>query len=73
VDGEEDIHGEWTGSPGEPNDHGDPHLTLPMRLEMLTNRCFIRMPERWFEECFEYVTYQEPKEATPEDGAREIP
>ena len=30
VDGEADIHEEWTGSPGEPNNHGDPSLTLTM-------------------------------------------
>ncbi|HEY7093646.1 MAG TPA: hypothetical protein VH393_10725 [Ktedonobacterales bacterium] len=69
VDGEEDIHEEWTGSPGEPNDHGDPRLTLPMRIELLTNRCFIRTPERFFSEGFDNVTYQEPKEATLDAGA----
>jgi hypothetical protein len=64
VDGEADVHDEWTGTAGGPNDHGDPSLTLPMRIELLTNRCFIRTPERWYNEDFEHVTYQEPKGAT---------
>jgi hypothetical protein len=64
VDGEDDIREERTGAPGEPNDHGDPHLTLPIRIELLTNRCFIRTPERWFEEYFENVTYHESRGAT---------
>lgn len=61
VDGEIDIHDESTGAPGEPNDHGDPHLTLPMRIELLTYRCFVRTPERSYNEDFDDVTYQEPK------------
>lgn len=61
VDGEFDIHDESTGAPGEPNDHGDPHLTLPMRIELLTNRCFIRTPERFYDDFFDDVTYQELK------------
>lgn len=60
VDGTIDIHDESTGTPGEPNDHGDPHLTLPMRIELLTHRCFIRTPERSYNEDFDDVTYREP-------------
>jgi hypothetical protein len=61
VDGEIDVHEEWTGAPGDPNRHGDPPLTLPMRIELLTHRCFIRTPERFYHEDFDAVTYQEPK------------
>jgi hypothetical protein len=61
VDGDIDIHDEGTGAPGEPNRHGDPHLTLPMRIELLTHRCFVRTPERFYNEEFDDVTYQEPK------------
>lgn len=61
VDGVVDIHDESTGAPGEPNRHGDPHLTLASRIELLTHRCFIRTPERSYNEDFADVTYQEPK------------
>ena len=61
VDGVIDILDERTGEPGEPNRSGDPHLTLPMRIELLTHRCFIRTPERFYDEYFNEVTYREPK------------
>jgi hypothetical protein len=61
VDEQIDIDDESTGAPGEPNRTGDPHLTLPMRIELLTHRCFIRTPERFYNEDFDAVTYQEPK------------
>lgn len=61
VDGRIDIHDESTGSPEEPNHYGDPHLALPMRIELLTHRCFIRTPERSYDEYFDDVTYREPK------------
>jgi hypothetical protein len=63
VDGDCDVHEEFTGSPGGPNNKGV-HLTLPMRIELLTNRCFIRTPERWSDEDFDNITYEEPKVAT---------
>lgn len=61
VDGAIDIHDEDTGAPGAPIQEGDPHLTLPMRIELLTHRCFIRTPERSYDEGFDEVTYHEPK------------
>ncbi len=61
VDGEIDIHDESTGARGEPNHRRGPHLTLPMRIELLTHRCFIRTSERSYGEDFDDVTYREPK------------
>ncbi len=61
VDGYIDVHDASVGEPGEPNRDEDPHLTLPMCIELLTNRCFIRTPERSYDEGFGDVTYREPR------------
>lgn len=52
VDGEVDIH--------QP-DATDSGLSLPSSIELLTNRCFIVTPERYYDEDFSFVTYREPK------------
>jgi hypothetical protein len=61
VDGDIDIHDESTGGPGYPNRYRDPHLTLASRIELLTHRCFICTPERFYNEEFGDVTHREPK------------
>lgn len=61
VDGGIDIQDDSTGAPGYPYREGDHHLTLPMRIELVTNRCFIRTTERSYIEDFDDVTYREPK------------
>lgn len=61
VDGGRDIHAETIEVSSEPNEMSNPLLTLPMRIELLTNRCFIRTPERSFDEYYDDVTYREPK------------
>ena len=60
VNGQIDIHDDEIGDPG-PYHAEDPELTLPMRIELLTNRCFIRTPERSYNEDFDAVTYREPR------------
>lgn len=64
VDGYVDVHDESTEEPGEPggaNAEGDPDLTLSMRIELLTNRCFISNSERHYIEDLDDVTYREPR------------
>lgn len=61
VDGEVDIHDDRYGAPGSPYHVGDSQLTLAMRIELLTNRCFVRTPERFYNEDFDLITYREPR------------
>jgi hypothetical protein len=56
VDGEYDIHEE---ARDEYLNGDSPHLTLPQRIELLTNRCFIITPERFYDEEFWSISYRE--------------
>lgn len=58
VDGDFDIHEEVRA---EYRNGEEPVLTLPQRIELLTNRCFILTPERFYHEEFWDVCYREPR------------
>jgi hypothetical protein len=61
VDGDLDVHDERTRGPGYPPVDGDDPLGVASRIELLTHRCFVRTPERFYNEDFDDVTYQEPR------------
>lgn len=58
VDGAYDIHEDALAAYGN---GGEPDLTLPQRSELLTNRCFIVTPERFYHEEFWDICYREPR------------
>ena len=59
VDGGIDIHDyEWST---EQSSDDNPNLTLPQRIELLTNRCFIITPERFYDEELWDIHYREPR------------
>ena len=51
VDGEVDVH----------DDAADSELALPLRIELLTHRCFVVTPERFYDEDLTDATYREPR------------
>lgn len=64
VDGDFDIHEDDKFAETDPYslgpEHYNPDLTLPQRIELLTNRCFIFTPERYFDEFLD-ARYREPR------------
>lgn len=52
VDGEVDMHHPDATEPG---------LSLASRIELLTHRCFVVTPERFYDEEFGLVSYREPR------------
>jgi hypothetical protein len=68
VDGEADIHagGYYLDDYGDVDTEegsDDPYNTLPVRIELLTQRCFIITPERAGQEYPYSLTYREPRQA----------
>lgn len=65
VDGEDDIHEDDKFTETDPfvlkRGLCNPDLTLPQRIELLTNRCFIITPEREFDEFLDNARYREPR------------
>jgi hypothetical protein len=51
IDGAVDVHDDAT----------QPDLPLSARIELLTNRCFIVTPERFYDEDLSVATYREPR------------
>lgn len=65
VDGEDDIYEDEKFAETDPYNLGpeyhNPDLTPPQRIELLTNRCFIITPERWFDEFLDNARYREAR------------
>jgi hypothetical protein len=62
VDGDLDVHDDQTaGGRAYPPVDGDVALGMASRIELLTHRCFVRTPKRFYNEEFDDVTYREPR------------